>query len=199
MYPSYNNHVANAQEIGVDVCGCSPLTFQFSLDFTLTCPPTNISTGATVSKTSCIVSPFGAPTTNLAPTVVESISILELDQSNNVLVEERIDGDLLNGEPFNYTSVLANAEFITNSQQLPKALQMNLNGRNQEGVVLLNVFIISYTNRCGYFPVVQNSGSIGWVVFVSQHSYTTASLPRCTAAVVVGFLFGSSHNSNFLF
>mmetsp|Transcript_26790 Transcript_26790/g.50106 ORF Transcript_26790/g.50106 Transcript_26790/m.50106 type:complete len:233 (+) Transcript_26790:186-884(+) len=166
LWPS-TLHCAQAQEIGDDVCGCSPGTFTFTLDFSRSCPPTDIQKGTGVEKTSCLVSPFGAPTDNLSPIVVEGISILELDQVNSVIVEERIDGSLLSGDTFTYTSILADSNSITTARQVPKALQMTLNGRNSEGVVLLNVFIITYSNQCGIFPVIQNGESAGWVVFVS--------------------------------
>lgn len=115
---------------------------------------------------SCLISPFGAPTNNLQPIVVESISVLELDQSNSVLVEERVDGNLVDGDTFTYDSVLNNPDFITSVQNIPRALQMNINGRNAEGVILLNVFIITYNNECGIVPVIQDGHSAGWVVFV---------------------------------
>lgn len=150
-----------------DICGCSPRTFTLNLDFSLACPPTNITSGGGIAAVSCLVSPFGAPATDLTPVVVESISILELDQSNNVIVEERIEGNLLDGDTFSYTSVLDNTGSITISEQIPRALQMNLNGRNLEGVILLNVFIITYSNECGFVPVIQDGHSAGWVIFVS--------------------------------
>jgi hypothetical protein len=169
-YASRHNF-AQAQEIGLDVCGCSPGTFTFNLDLSLTCPPTNITSGGGVQEVSCLISPFGAPTDNLQPIVVESISILELDQSNSVLVEERVDGTLVDGDIFTYTSVLSNADFITSVQEIPRALQMNINGRNAEGIILLNVFIITYNNECGVVPVIKDGHSAGWVVFVRRLRY----------------------------
>jgi hypothetical protein len=175
---SYKRAV-EAQSIGVDVCGCSPRTFSFVLDFSLSCPPTNITSGAGVAAVSCLISPFGASTEDLRPLVVESISVLELDQSNNVLVEERIDGKLLDGEEFSYTSVLNNDEIMTGSEQIPRALQMTINGRNLEGVILLHVFIITYSNECGVIPVVQDGHSAGWVIFVSLRARWVALSNSC--------------------
>ncbi|KAG7354327.1 filamentous hemagglutinin family domain containing protein [Nitzschia inconspicua] len=150
------------------VCGCSPQTFTFNLDFSLTCPPTNITSGGGVAAVSCIVSPFGASSDDLTPIVVESVSVLELDQSNSVLVEERIVGNLLDGDTFTYTSVIDNTESITSLEQIPKAIQLNLNGRNMDGVVLLNVFIITYSNECGVIPVIRDEYSAGWVIFTEH-------------------------------
>ncbi|KAG7351231.1 filamentous hemagglutinin family outer membrane protein [Nitzschia inconspicua] len=157
-----------AQTFDDRVCGCSPQTFTFNLDFSLTCPPTNITSGGGVAAVSCIVSPFGASSDDLTPIVVESISVLELDQSNSVLVEERIAGNLLDGDTFTYTSVMDKTESITSLEQIPKAIQLNLNGRNMDGVVLLNVFIITYSNECGVVPVINDEYSAGWVIFTEH-------------------------------
>lgn len=164
--------MTRAQEIPFsindDVCGCSASTYTFVLDFSLSCPPSNISTGSGVLSVSCLISPFGAPTTKLAPIAVDSVSILELDQERNVLVEERIEGDFVNGDTFSYSSIINNREDDeTSIQSIPKALQLNLSGRNEDGVMLMNVFVITFTNECGVTPVIQEGESAGWAIFVS--------------------------------
>jgi len=163
--------MAGAQEVTAapfdSVCGCSAATYTFVLDFSLTCPPTNITTGFGVASISCLISPFGAPTNNLYPAIIDSVSILELDQSNNVLVEERIDGEFVDGDSFSYSSIINNPDDVTSSQNIPRALQLNLNGRNSDGVILLNVFVITFTNECGVTPVIQEGESAGWTIFVS--------------------------------
>jgi len=154
-----------------DVCGCSPPTYTFVLDFSLSCPPVNITTdtGSGVASASCLISPFGAPTNKLAPVVVDSVSILELDQINSVLVEERIDGELFDGDSFSYSSIINNPDDITGIRQIPKALQLNLNGKNEDGIMLMNVFIVTFSNECGVFPVIQEGESAGWAIFVSLY------------------------------
>jgi len=159
---------AGAQEIIVDdvpVCGCSSSTYTFVLDFGLSCSPQNITTGSGVSSVSCLISPFGAPTTNLDPVIIDSISIIELDQFNNVIVETRINGEFLNGDSFSYSSILNNPDDITSSRQIPKSLQLNLNGKNKEGIMLINVFVLQFSNECGIYPIIQNGESVGWSVF----------------------------------
>jgi len=152
-----------------NVCGCSASSYTFVLDFGLSCPRTNITTGSGVASVSCIISPFGAPTTNLAPLSLNSVSILELDQSNNVLAETTISGDLVDGDSFSYSSVINGREDDEESiQNIPKALQLNLSGRNEDGDFLMNVFVITFTNECGVTPVIQVGDSIGWVIFVSR-------------------------------
>uniref|UniRef100_A0A7S4AJR4 Uncharacterized protein n=1 Tax=Pseudo-nitzschia australis TaxID=44445 RepID=A0A7S4AJR4_9STRA len=148
-----------------EVCACSPSTYTFVLDFSLTCPPTNVIAGSGVASVSCLIGPFGAPTNNLVPVVVDSVSILELDQVNNVIVEKRIDGELFDGDSYLYSSVINNLEDATSVKQIPKALQLNLSARNEHGVTLMNVFIVTFTNECGVLPVFQIGESVGWAVF----------------------------------
>jgi hypothetical protein len=162
-----------AQEITLtandDVCGCSASTYILVLDFSLSCPPTNIdiAVGSGVAALSCLIAPFGAPTTNLTPVVLDSVSILELDQNFNVLVEEIINGELVNGDSFSYSSIVNNREDMTNIQNIPSELQLNLSGRNEDGVMIMNVFVIRFSNSCGVTPVIQDGESAGWVIFVS--------------------------------
>jgi hypothetical protein len=152
------------------VCGCSPPTYTFLLDFTLFCPPIDINRNPGIQSLSCLISPFGAPTTDLVPVLITHVDVLELDQSNNVLVQSRIDGDFLSGETFSYTSILNNTEEIDSTEEIPRALQMNLNAKNEAGVTLINVFVITFSNQCGAVPVFESTSSVqsaGWAVFVS--------------------------------
>jgi hypothetical protein len=161
-----------------DVCGCSASTYVFVLDFDLSCPPTNISLGSGVQSVSCLISPFGAPTTKIAPIVLDSVSILELDQNNNVLVEERMNGELVNGDSFSYSSIVNDRE-VTSIQNIPSVLQLNLSGRNEDGVMLMNVFFIRFSNECGVTPVIQEGESAGWAIFVSRYTTTSTSMYTC--------------------
>eukprot|EP00533_Pseudo-nitzschia_delicatissima_P002588 CAMPEP_0116110658 /NCGR_PEP_ID=MMETSP0327-20121206/18027_1 /TAXON_ID=44447 /ORGANISM="Pseudo-nitzschia delicatissima, Strain B596" /LENGTH=280 /DNA_ID=CAMNT_0003603833 /DNA_START=249 /DNA_END=1088 /DNA_ORIENTATION=+ len=130
--------------------------------------PANIrtGTGSGVSRVSCLISPFGAPTTKLNPISIDSVSVLELDQSNNVLVEERIGDGFNDGDSFSYQSII-NRD-VTTIQNIPKALQLNLSGRNEDGVMLMNVFVITFTNECGVTPVLEVGESAGWVRFAEM-------------------------------
>jgi hypothetical protein len=49
---------AIGQEVGVDLCGCSPGTYEFTFDFSLACPPVNITRNGGVAATFCQISPF---------------------------------------------------------------------------------------------------------------------------------------------
>ncbi len=159
----------NGQEIGTEICACSPRTYEFTLDFSLTCPPVNITLGDGVEATSCLVSPFGAPNVvDLVPVSVEGIDILELGQNLRVVAQTDVDGDLFDGDTFVYTSVVADPESIEIVHEVPRALQLNIVGVNADGDRIINVFIVTFTNTCGNYPIFQEGQSAGWTRFVSR-------------------------------
>jgi hypothetical protein len=157
------------QEIGTELCSCAPNTYNFTLDFSLFCPPVNITIGDAVQATSCLVSPFGNPQVDdLIPVAVQSIDILELGQDLRVLVQENIEGNFGDGDTFSYTSIAALPENIATAVDIPRALQLNLVGVNANDEPIINVYIITFTNNCGTYPVLQEGQSAGWTRFVSS-------------------------------
>lgn len=156
------------QVIGVDICYCAPNTYQFTLDFSLFCPPVNITLGDAIKATTCSVSPFGDPSvTDLVPVAVQSIDVLELDQNLQVISQEQIEGNFGDGDTFEYTSVAANPGDIVDAADLPRAIQLNINGVNELEQAILNVYLITFTNNCSSYPVLSEGQSAGWTVFVS--------------------------------
>jgi hypothetical protein len=161
---------SNAQ-IGVDVCACSPSTYEFTLDFSLTCPPVNITRGDAIAATTCLVSPFGDPeVTDLIPVSVQTIDILELNQNLDIIVQENIAGSFGDGDTFVYTSISALPDQITSPLDIPRAIQLNIVGVNQFDEPIINVYLITFTNDCGFSPVLFEGQSAGWTVFVSTHA-----------------------------
>jgi hypothetical protein len=49
----------NGDEIGVDLCGCAPGSYEFTFDFSLTCPPIMIERDDAIADTFCTIAPFG--------------------------------------------------------------------------------------------------------------------------------------------
>ena len=94
--------------IGVNICACSPKTYEFTFDFSLTCPPVDIAVGDGVVATSCLISPFGSPeVTDLTPIVVESIDILELNQNLALVAQDNVVRNFNDGDTFQYTPAIA--------------------------------------------------------------------------------------------
>jgi hypothetical protein len=160
-------HTQN-QEIGVDICACAPGSYEFTLDFSLFCPPVNITLGDAVVDTSCLVSPFGDPdVADLIPVAVQSIDILELDQNLQISVQENIAGSFGDGDTFQYTSIAALPGEIVNPEDLPRAIQLNIIGVNQFDEPIINVYLIIFSNNCGRYPVLFEGQYAGWTRFVS--------------------------------
>ena len=167
--------------IGTDdittICNCSPSTYKFTLDFTLSCPPVNIpQPNDAIESTTCLISHFGNPDiTDLVPVSVTNIEILELDQNMQITSETTIPGNnFVDGDTFQYTTkdALADSDEIGNDpdpvmSKVQKAIQLTMIGMNRIGKPIINVYIITYTNDCNAYPVLQEGQSIGWTVFVS--------------------------------
>ena len=66
--PSGQN-VPVPNEVGDDLCGCSPGTYEFTFDFSLTCPPVNITRNDGIDTTFCQISPFGSAGDNITDLV----------------------------------------------------------------------------------------------------------------------------------
>jgi hypothetical protein len=152
--------------IGKDLCACSPSIYEFTLDFDRSCPPANLTGIDTVDNTSCVITAFGDPNvTDLVPVSVQSIDILELGQGLRVLIQEKINANLSNGDSFVYTSLSAFPEEIKEPDEVPRAIQINIVGMNQFNESLINVYLITFTNACDDFPLLLEGQSAGWTVF----------------------------------
>ncbi len=161
--------VVTGQEIGTEICACSPRSYEFTLDFSLTCPPVNIAVGDAIADTTCLISPFGAlDVEDLTPVSVDSIDILELGQNLRVIAQTGIVQPLNDGDSFTYTSVVADPDSIGEVLQVPKGIQINIVGNNQNGDRIINAFLVTFTNECDKYPVFEEGESAGWAKFVSN-------------------------------
>jgi hypothetical protein len=154
---------------GSDVCVCAPSSYEFVFDFNLFCPPVNITLGDAVEQTACSVGPFGSQdVTELVPVSVQNIDILELGQDLRVLVQETVEGNFGNGDSFRYESITTIPGEITDDLYIPRAIQVNIVGVNVNDEPIINVFLITFTNRCDTYPVLVDGHSIGWTFLVSN-------------------------------
>jgi hypothetical protein len=170
----------NGAVIGQDICSCAPSNYEFTLDFSLFCPPVNITQGDAVAATTCMVSPFGnSEVADLIPVAVQSIDILELNQNLDIIVQENIAGNFGDGDTFRYSSIAALPGEIVDPVDLPRAIQLNLIGVNQFDEPIINVYLITFTNDCQSYPVLFEGQYAGWTRFVSTlfANYYVISLP----------------------
>jgi hypothetical protein len=130
-----------------------------------------VTVGAGVASASCLILPLGNPdTTDLEPVVINAIDIIEIGQDISVIVQENLQGEFFDGDSFDYKSITNTPEEITSSQDIPRAIQLNLIGSNAGGEGLINIFILTFTNNCEIYPVLTENESAGWVILVSRLS-----------------------------
>jgi len=149
-----------------DSCACSPSQYLFTLDFSLSCPPVNVTIGSGIEATFCQVSPFGdadQQIEDLVPVTVEYVDLLELSQTFQVLSQQNISGSFEDGDTFSYTSIVDQVD----NEEIPKVLQLNIFAFNAEGQPIVNFFAISFSNNCGDFRTIDEGGSAGWTHFTS--------------------------------
>lgn len=153
-------------QVGSNICSCSPQTYEFTLDFSLSCDDIQLS-GPGISEFECVISPFqtGADI-DLVPASVETVDFVEFDQALGRLAESSIFEQLLDGDTISYTSVSADPETITVST-VPKALQITMLAQNSIGQPILMTWLMTFSNSCNEYPVISTDERIGWTRFVS--------------------------------
>lgn len=156
----------NAQTVGVDICACQPATYEFVLDFALLCENRTVVAGPGVNASECrITTDRNLNVTDQVPVSVSKVQVLELNQDLDIITTTQYEEEFADGDLFTYTSVIASNN-ITRPEDVPRALQMTITGRNQEEQDLVNFWIVIFDNSCGIYPVVLEGEWIGWTIFV---------------------------------
>jgi hypothetical protein len=153
---------------GQSLCSCSPSAYTFTLDFSLTCPPVNVTRNGGISATFCQISPFGdaqSNITDLVPVEVGYVDVLELGQAFEVLTQVNITGTFKDGDTIPYTSIASSG--TSSDAEIPKVIQLNIFAFNAAGEPLVNFFAIAYSNNCDEYPTLIEGESAGWTQFVS--------------------------------
>ena len=152
-------------QVGSNICSCSPPTYEFTLDFSLTCDNTQLP-GPGIAEFECVIAPFQTGANiDLVPASVETVDFVEFDQALGRISESSIFEQLVDGDKITYTSVSANPEAIT-VPSVPKSLQISMLAQNSIGQPLLMTWVVTFTNSCTDFPVISEGNQIGWTKFV---------------------------------
>jgi len=157
-------------EVGIQICGCYPAVYEFTIDFSLTCNDQNVG-GPGINQTTCLTDLRGQEDqtgADLTPVVVSSVSIFELGPNSDVIAQTINEGSFLNGSTFQYTSIIATEPELLTFDTLPRGIQLVFVGSNSENRPVVNTFGILYTNDCGVFPLIQEGQVAGWSRFVSH-------------------------------
>lgn len=160
-----------------DICACSPSTYTFTLDFSLSCPPVNVTRNPGITATFCQVSPLGdgnQTIDELEPVAVEYIDVLELGQQFEVLSQTNITGVFEDGDSFDYTSITGAEGY---DGEIPRVVQLNIFALNEFGERVVNFYAISFSNLCDAYPTLEEGGSSGWTKFAALEAPDTALCP----------------------
>lgn len=153
-------------QVGTTICSCSPPTYEFTLDFSLTCDDTRLPSPG-IADFECVIAPFqtGADI-DLTPASVETTDFVEFDQALGRLAESSIFDQLRDGDTITYTATTTDPGAVT-MPSVPKALKITMLAQNSVGQPLLMTWMITFTNNCNQFPVLSVGDTIGWTRFVS--------------------------------
>lgn len=159
---------ASAQSVGTDICACQPSVYTFKLDFSLKCTESTVA-GPGINNTACIVTSRNQNenVTNPFPVTVSEVQVLELGRNLKVVGNSVYSGTYFDGDEISYTSVTLEEPETIDANTIPRGFQIFITGVNSDEEPLVNQLVISYTNDCGIFPLLEVGDLIGWVNFVS--------------------------------
>ena len=104
---------------------------------------------------------------DVVPVLISNIQVLEFDGSQQVISQQSASGSFFSGSTFNFISVADNPESITSFADIPRGIQMNLNGINAIDEDVVSSWIFLYSNSCSFFPIFEEGQRAGWAIFVS--------------------------------
>ncbi|KAL7451450.1 hypothetical protein ACHAWC_005920 [Mediolabrus comicus] len=147
------------------VCVCSPSTYTFTFDFSGTCPG-NIDNEGVIEQV-CFINAPDSPGANLTPVRVTGLTVFELDEDFIVVSQQPyLNGPYFDGDTIQYTSISdaldPNLSLDDQLTKVPKYIQFQILGGNEQGEVLQNMFVIEYTLSCEVEPVAIGNQK-GWV------------------------------------
>jgi len=151
------------QTIDTDLCACQPSVYTFKLDFSNECTHTTVG-GPGIPETACIVDGVGS---NVIPISISQVQVFELSQTLQILGSAVLTGPFFDQDEISYTSITSvNEPGTIDPQTVPRGIQVSITGINSDEELLVNTWVILYSNDCGVFPVLDIGDIIGWTEFV---------------------------------
>ena len=175
-----SEQTASAQTVGTDICACQPSVYKLKLDFSLVCTDTTVA-GPGINNTACIVTSRdqNENVTNPFPVTVSEVQVLELGRNLKVVGNSVFSGTFFDGDEISYTSVTVEEPETINADTIPRGFQIFITGVNSDEEPLVNQLVITYTNDCGIFPLLEIGDLIGWVNFVSGSTWLYVFCLKC--------------------
>lgn len=140
-----------------------------TFDFTQTCQDTDLPAGG-IRNSECLVGPAGGgAATDLVPSVVNKIEILELDFNLQVNRQEFVVADFFNGDSFPFTSGNSDpGPGKTTESDIQHGLQVTLSATNTANEDIMFTMVLIFETECAEdsYPVLVEGSSIGWITFV---------------------------------
>ena len=154
-------------QVSGNLCACTPRVYQLTFDLSQNCGNTG-GFGQGVILPDCSIIPFDDPTTtDLVPTEVTLVDIIELGQNLQTPVGNfRQSGNFTTGDTIMYTSFTNNSDEL-DDMNTPKALQLSMIGANANGDSLVFQGLLAFSNSCDDYPVLLEGAANGWVNLVS--------------------------------
>ena len=153
-----------------DICSCTPLVYEWRLDFNRTCVPTNVTVGRNkgISEVFCSIEAFNPNQsdiviTNVAPVKVVSYQIIELSlELTPMKSDSSANVTLVQGDSITFSSLTA-----VDPSEYSGGFQVSLLGINSDLESIVLEWLVRYSNLCETIPYSLGD-SIGWMVYVSQ-------------------------------
>ena len=151
-----------------DVCSCTPLVYNWTLDLNKNCDPINVTVGPEtgISEVFCSIDLLTNSSTtinNLVPVEVTAYQIIELNfELTPLKSKSEANVSLSDGDFITFASITA-----AEPMEYSGGFQVSLVGVNDalQGVAL--EWLVRFTNLCEQTPFTIGD-SIGWMVFVSE-------------------------------
>jgi len=154
---------------GEGTCSCSPLVYNWKLDFSLSCLSSNVAIGPStgISESFCEIKALDHEISNDeiddVPISVDSFTLIEL--SDNLLpikVETASGLNLTDGDVLSFSSLTA-----VKSNVFSGGLQATLGGINSVSQRVELNWIVKYSNLC-FLPPYKLNDSFGWMVYAND-------------------------------
>lgn len=131
--------------IGVDLCACQPGSWEFTIDFSLTCANQTLfeqRPGIVIAQCQEDI-----PGTTFAQ--IDEASVIEADGDFNAIRTQNF-GALNNGDTISYVSALDNFTSF-NATTLPQLIIVSFSGQNTQGLGLNVFWLLVFSNDCQVF------------------------------------------------
>lgn len=167
--------------VGIDICSCTPKTYEFTFDFNQPCPRFFEKIGDAIDLIHCWTTDLhdrnDPELTDMVPVLIQRIDIYERNKKSRAISQYHIAGPFYDGDSFQFNSatIADNEEdsettMVLKVNDIPEDISGTIRGVNQFNQGIETHFLIEFTNDCNAYPVLPKEGqALGWGRLVSVH------------------------------